>query len=169
MYHIDIQLIINEKFSPEIWKFEGIFALNVLEFLKLPPSALSDESLVTYFLGELIKNAIFAFHSGAFAERLGAGLQNLLQRFDSARHLPKKEGYKRPSFFVSHKSCGYCGTHGLLLHIQEQSLQVLPFRVVDAHGMIARLVEAIQNADTTPTLGRSRKKSQGKLLLIHCL
>lgn len=102
MYHIDIQLIKNEKFFPKIWKFEGIFALNVLEFLKLPPSALSDESLVTYFLGELIKNAIFALHFGAFAERLGAGLQNLLQRFDSARHLSNKKKASPGVFFLFH-------------------------------------------------------------------
>ena len=32
----------------------------------------------------------FAFpNDGALAERLGTGLQNLLQRFDSARHLKK--------------------------------------------------------------------------------
>ena len=33
--------------------------------------------------------AIFAIpkQNGALAERLGTGLQNLLQRFDSARHL----------------------------------------------------------------------------------
>ena len=32
----------------------------------------------------------FAFpNDGALAERLGTGLQNLLQRFDSARHLQK--------------------------------------------------------------------------------
>ena len=32
----------------------------------------------------------FAFpNDGALAERLGTGLQNLLQRFDSARHLRK--------------------------------------------------------------------------------
>lgn len=37
------------------------------------------------------KSIIFAFHknNGALAERLGTGLQNLLQRFDSARHLQK--------------------------------------------------------------------------------
>ena len=28
-------------------------------------------------------------NNGALAERLGTGLQNLLQRFDSARHLQK--------------------------------------------------------------------------------
>lgn len=34
------------------------------------------------------KSVIFAIHNnGALAERLGTGLQNLLQRFDSARHL----------------------------------------------------------------------------------
>ena len=37
------------------------------------------------------KSVIFAFPiNGALAERLGTGLQNLLQRFDSARHLQKK-------------------------------------------------------------------------------
>jgi hypothetical protein len=36
------------------------------------------------------KSVIFAFPiNGALAERLGTGLQNLLQRFDSARHLWK--------------------------------------------------------------------------------
>ena len=36
-----------------------------------------------------VKNRIFAIpiRNGALAERLGTGLQNLLQRFDSARHL----------------------------------------------------------------------------------
>ena len=29
------------------------------------------------------------YGNGALAERLGTGLQNLLERFDSARHLPK--------------------------------------------------------------------------------
>ena len=29
------------------------------------------------------------YGNGALAERLGTGLQNLLQRFDSARHLTK--------------------------------------------------------------------------------
>lgn len=38
-----------------------------------------------------VKNRIFAIpiRNGALAERLGTGLQNLLQRFDSARHLTK--------------------------------------------------------------------------------
>ena len=38
-----------------------------------------------------IKSPIFAIpiRNGALAERLGTGLQNLLQRFDSARHLSK--------------------------------------------------------------------------------
>ena len=35
---------------------------------------------------------IFAILSGAMAERLGTGLQNLVQRFDSASHLKKPEG-----------------------------------------------------------------------------
>ena len=44
---------------------------------------------------------------GALAERLGTGLQNLLQRFDSARHL------KKPSEFLRRLFCcfgdGFCG------------------------------------------------------------
>ena len=52
---------------------------------------------------------IFAIpkQNGALAERLGTGLQNLLQRFDSARHLTKplwmhSRGvfYFRGSYFV---------------------------------------------------------------------
>ena len=37
-------------------------------------------------------------NQGALAERLGTGLQNLGQRFDSARHLPKKGNRKRLPF-----------------------------------------------------------------------
>ena len=43
---------------------------------------------------------IFAVLSGAMAERLGTGLQNLVQRFDSASHLKNKRAVKRLSFFA---------------------------------------------------------------------
>ena len=37
---------------------------------------------------------------GAMAERLGTGLQNLVQRFDSASHLKNKRAVKRLFFFA---------------------------------------------------------------------
>ena len=37
-------------------------------------------------------------HNGALAERLGTGLQNLGQRFDSARHLKMKDRALSPVF-----------------------------------------------------------------------
>ena len=44
----------------------------------------------------------FAFpNDGALAERLGTGLQNLLQRFDSARHLKKcLWSYSRGIYYI---------------------------------------------------------------------
>ena len=51
-----------------------IFALNVKLFLHFHKKFLYLQS---------------QYGNGALAERLGTGLQNLLQRFDSARHLKK--------------------------------------------------------------------------------
>lgn len=43
----------------------------------------------------------FAFpNDGALAERLGTGLQNLLQRFDSARHLKNASGVTSGAFII---------------------------------------------------------------------
>ncbi len=39
------------------------------------------------YLGNPKRIPTFVIPNGALAERLGTGLQNLLQRFDSARHL----------------------------------------------------------------------------------
>lgn len=39
------------------------------------------------YLGNPKRMPTFVIPNGALAERLGTGLQNLLQRFDSARHL----------------------------------------------------------------------------------
>ena len=41
----------------------------------------------------------------------------------------------------------------ILLHIQEKSLEVLAFRVVDVHGVVTRLVETVEDADAAATLG----------------
>ena len=40
----------------------------------------------------------------------------------------------------------------ILLNVQQQSFQVLTFRVVDVHGVVTRLVETVKDADTAATL-----------------
>ena len=55
------------------------------------------------------------YGNGALAERLGTGLQNLLERFDSARHLQKMplRALRGVFGFVLLLSC-YCGMPQML-------------------------------------------------------
>ena len=56
-----------------------------------------------------------------------------------------------------------------LLHVQEQPLQVLPFRMVDVHRMVGRLVQPVKDAHTAPCLGGRREDRKGERLLVHHL
>ena len=51
------------------------------------------------YLLEKVFSIIFVVRFGALAERLGTGLQNLGQRFDSARHLKIKDMAFRHVFY----------------------------------------------------------------------
>ena len=48
---------------------------------------------------------------GTLAERLGNGLQNRVEQFDSARYLDKKDVHLWASFFVAQRQATTCG-HG---------------------------------------------------------
>lgn len=48
---------------------------------------------------------------GTLAERLGNGLQNRVEQFDSARYLNKKDVHLWASFFVAQRQATTCG-HG---------------------------------------------------------
>ncbi len=68
---------------------------------------------------------------GAMAERLGTGLQNLLQRFDSASHLQK--------ITVALQSVTVFYFNRILFHEKQQSFKILPFRMIDRYRVIRSL------------------------------
>ena len=57
----------------------------------------------------------------------------------------------------------------ILFYIQEQSLEVLPFRMVDVYGVVARLIEAVKDTYLSTTLSSSREDSQCKGFLVNYL
>ena len=56
-----------------------------------------------------------------------------------------------------------------LLYIQQQSLQILPSRVVDVNGVVGRLVETVEDADTPSGLGGSGEHGKCKGFLVNDL
>ena len=58
---------------------------------------------------------------------------------------------------------------GILLYIQEQSLEVLPFRMVDVNGVVARLIEAVKDSYLAAALGCCREYCECECLLVHHL
>ncbi len=56
-----------------------------------------------------------------------------------------------------------------LLHIEEESLEVLAFGVVDVDGVVGGLVQTVENADAAAGLGGGGEHSEGKGLLVNNL
>lgn len=56
-----------------------------------------------------------------------------------------------------------------LLHVEEESLEVLAFGVVDVDGVIGWLVQTVENADTAAGLGGGGEHGEGKGLLVNDL
>ena len=56
-----------------------------------------------------------------------------------------------------------------LFYIQDQTLEVLPFRMVNIHRMVARLGKLVKDAHTTSALGSCSKDSIAEVLLVHHL
>ena len=56
-----------------------------------------------------------------------------------------------------------------LFYIQQQTLEVLAFRVVDVHGMVRRLVEAVKDADAAAGFRSGGKDGKRKGFLVHHL
>ena len=42
----------------------------------------------------------------------------------------------------------------ILLYIKQQTLQILPFRMIDIYRVVAWLVETVKDTDAAATLGR---------------
>lgn len=56
-----------------------------------------------------------------------------------------------------------------LLHIEEESLEVLAFRVVDVDGVVSGLVQTIEDTDAAAGLGGGGEHGEGKALLVNDL
>lgn len=56
-----------------------------------------------------------------------------------------------------------------LLHVEEESLEVLAFRVVDVDGVVSGLVQTIEDTDAAAGLGGGGEHGEGKALLVNDL
>lgn len=56
-----------------------------------------------------------------------------------------------------------------LLHVEEESLDVLAFRVVDVDGVVSGLVQTIEDTDAAAGLGGGGEHGEGKALLVNDL
>ena len=62
-----------------------------------------------------------------------------------------------------------CKIYFILFYIQKESFEVFSFRMVDVHGVVARLVQAVQDADASAALGCRREDSEGEGLFVNYL
>lgn len=70
---------------------------------------------------------------------------------------------------IIRKKHDYPGMTGRLLDIEQKSLQILPFRMINIDSVICRLVQTVENSHTPAGLRRCRKHRKRKSLLIDHL
>ena len=62
-----------------------------------------------------------------------------------------------------------CKIYFILFYIQKESLEVFSFGMVDVYRVVARLVEAVQDADASAALGCRREDGEGEGLFVNYL
>ena len=56
-----------------------------------------------------------------------------------------------------------------LLYLKHESLEVFAFGVIDADGVVGRLVKLVKDADVSAALGCRSEYGQTELVLVYCL
>ena len=56
-----------------------------------------------------------------------------------------------------------------LLYVKQEPFKILPFRMIDIHGMVAWLVKTVKDADAASGLSCCRKYRKSKSFLIYNL
>ena len=56
-----------------------------------------------------------------------------------------------------------------LLDVKEKTFKILAFRVIDVHGVVGRLVEAVKNPHAAAGLGGGGENREGEGLFVHDL